>query len=122
MAAAIETTRAVLIAAAPVIALVPATRITPLIRPQTLSIPAITLQRVSSVPSNGLRGYAGLDDNLVQLDVYSDSYATSRSVADACRTALQTAGHIMNSEIDLYESEVDPELYRLTQTWQIWTT
>ena len=111
--------RDVLVAASAVTALVPAARITPLIRPQSITVPAITLQRVSLVPQNHLRGDGGLDDNSVQLDVWADSYVSARAIADACRTAL--AGFSMKFENDDYESETAPELYRVTQTYQVWT-
>lgn len=111
--------RDVLVAASAVTVLVPAARITPLIRPQSITIPAITLQRVSLVPQNHLRGDGDLDDNSVQLDVWSDSYESARAIASACRTAL--AGFSMTFESDDYESETAPELYRVTQTYQVWT-
>lgn len=116
---AIKTVRDVLVAASAVTALVPAARITPLIRPQSIVVPAITLQRISTVPQNHLRGDGDLDDNSVQLDVWADSYLSARSIADACRTAL--AALAMTFENDGYEPETAPELYRVTQTYQVWT-
>lgn len=117
----VATVRAVLIAAAPVIALVPALRIEPIRRTQSTTIPAITLQRVSTVPFNHLRPSPNLDANLVQLTVIDDSYTDARSAADACRAALEAAGFSMQSEIDGYESETDPELYQIIQTWSVFT-
>lgn len=119
---AIETVRNVLVAAGAVTALVPASRITPLIRPQSITIPAITLQRLSLIPSNHLRGSGAADANLVELNVWADSYASARSIAAACRTALQAATFAMTLETDSYEEGVYPELYQITQTWQVWTT
>lgn len=118
---AIQTLRTVLAAAGAVTALVPAERITPLIRPQSIDLPSITLQRVSQTPVDHLRGESNLDSNQVQLDVWADSYATARSIADACRTAGVAANHRMTFEGDGYEPDTDPELYRITQTWAVWT-
>jgi hypothetical protein len=95
-------------------------RISPLIRAQTVAPPAVTLQRISLAPVNGLRGHAGLDDVRVQVDVWADSYAGARTLANACRAALQAAGHQMQSEFDNYEPDVSPELYRITQDFQVW--
>lgn len=119
----VATVRAVLVAASAVTDLVPATRIEPLRRTQSLAVPAITLQRVSTVPFNHLRGDGDLDANLVQLDVIAGDYTAARLIATACRNALQDAAarHVMQSEIDGYESETDPELYRITQTWSVFT-
>ncbi len=117
----VATTRAVLVASGAVTALVPATRIEPLRRTQSLVLPGITLQRVSTTPQNHLRGNGQLDANLVQLDVFDDDYTNARLIADACRTALEAGGYPLNSEIDGYESETDPELYRITQTWSVFT-
>ncbi len=113
--------RDVLVAASVVTALVPAERITPLVRPQSITTPAITLQRISLVPQNHLRGDGDLDSNVVQLDVWAESYVSARAIADACRTALQTAGHVLTFENDDYEAETAPELYRVIQSWQVWT-
>ncbi len=117
----IATVRAVLVASGAVTTLVPALRIEPLRRTQTFAAPAITLQRVSTVPFNHLRGNGQLDANLVQLDVLSTDYTNARLIADTCRTALEAAGYPLQSEIDGYESETDPELYRITQTWSVFT-
>lgn len=118
---AIETVRNVLISASAVTSLVPSARIEPIRRTQATAIPAITLQRPSVVPENHLTGWAGLDGSLVQLDVFASTYAEARSIADACRTALQDAGHLMTLEVDGFEPDVDPELYRLILTFQVWT-
>jgi capsular polysaccharide biosynthesis protein len=117
----IETVRALLIAAPAVQALV-AGRIYPLRRPQAVPVPAVTLQRVSVTPQYHLGGWASLDGNAVQIDVFGETYAQATALARACRAALEGANHLMTSEADLYEPEVDPELYRIAQTWAVWTT
>ena len=119
---AIQQVRNVLVASGAVTALVPATAIEPLRRTQSGSLPAIVLQRISVTPQNHLRGNGGLDANLVQVDVYASTYTSCRAIAGAARAALDAGGFLMTSEVDGYEPDVDPELYRLTQTWQVWTT
>jgi hypothetical protein len=119
---AIATVRTILVASGAVTALVPAANITALMRPQGLTIPAVTLQRITLTPFNHLRGDGDLDANIVQLDVWNDDYTEARAIAAACRTALQTAGLSMNQESEGYESETDPELYRVTQSWSVFTS
>lgn len=118
---AVEVIRAVLKNASAVTTLVPATRITPLRRPQGFSIPAITLQEIAVTPFNALTGYTGLDMTMVQLDAFADQYTPAHQIAAACRTALEAAGHLMQSQNEGYEPDTDPELYRVTQTWSVFT-
>jgi hypothetical protein len=119
---AVATVRAVLVAAAPVIAIVPEERIEPVARTQALAVPAITLQRVSSVPFSHLRGNGALRLSSVQVDCYAGDYTSARALADACTTALDAAGFTLQSEFDGgLESEPDPELFRVTQTWSVFT-
>jgi hypothetical protein len=118
---AIETVRDVLIAASAVTSLVPAARIEALRRTQGIGIPAITLQRIVDTPFNKLDGHAGLDVTLVQLDVFDDDYTRGLQIADACRAALYAAGIQLQSETEGYEPGPDPELYRITQSWSVFT-
>jgi hypothetical protein len=111
--------RDILVAASPVTALVPAARITPLVRPQAVAVPAITLSRISVVPFVHLRGSAQLDACRVQLDVWSAGYVEARTIADACRTALEGGGLLMNLEFDTHEPDTDPALARVTQEWSV---
>jgi hypothetical protein len=119
----VETTRAVLVAAAGVTAIVGTganARISPLIKAQGITPPAVTLQRVAMTPQNHLRGNGSLDYCRVQSDSWAVTYAAVRALADACRAAMEAAGHPLLSEIDNYDPEVDPGLYRITQDYQVW--
>lgn len=116
---AIETVRDVLVAAGAVTALV-GQRVSPLIKEQNITLPAVTLQRISLTPINALDEHAGLDQNAVQVDSWATTYAEARSIADACRAALQSSDILMSSEFDNYDSEVNPEQYRITQQFQVW--
>lgn len=119
----VEAVRAVLVASGAVTALVPASRIQVLMRTQGLGVPAITLQRVATTPFNHLRGNGALDANLVQIDFYGTNYTDLRTIANTARQALEAVPNLMSmqSEIDRYESETDPELYHLMQTWSVFT-
>lgn len=95
-------------------------RVSPLMKSQSLTMPAVTVQRVTTDPVNHLRGHGSLDDSRTQLDSWAETYAGARALATACRTAMQTAGHLMLGEFDNYDPETDPGLYRITQDYRIW--
>jgi hypothetical protein len=115
----IEIARAVLVADSAVSALV-GERISALMKAQGTAMPAITLQRVSVTPQNHLRGNGGLDYVRVQADCWATSYDGVRALAIACRSAMEAASHQMLSELDNYDPQVDPGLYRITQDFQVW--
>lgn len=115
----VATVRAVLVAAAPVTTLVPEQRIEGLRRTQSFAIPAVTLTDVSLVPFAQLRGHAGLNAHLVQVDCYGATYTQALDVAAASFAALEAAGYIMQSQIERNEPETDPELFQVTQTWSV---
>lgn len=119
----VETVLVVLKADAAVTAIVGSglnARISPLIKSQGITTPAVTLQRISLDPVNHLRGHGDLDSVRVQLDAWTESYAEARALAGACRDAIQNAGHLMLGEFDNYDPETDPGLYRITQDYQVW--
>lgn len=95
-------------------------RISPLIKEQTITIPAVTIQRTGVNPANHLRGNGSLDESLTQIDSWSATYSGARTLASACRSAMEAAGHLMVGEYDNYDSGVDPGLYRVTQDYRIW--
>jgi hypothetical protein len=115
--AAIEEVRDLLVADAGVLALV-AQRISPLLRAQNETLPCVTLSLVSVVPANHLNGAPTLDQNRVQVDSWAATYTAARSVADACRAALEAAGLTMEGEFDTFEPDVSE--YRVTQDFYFW--
>ena len=118
----VTTARAALIADAATVALVPATRIEPLRSTQQLvRVPAIVLQRVSTVAANHLAGDGDCDSNLVQISIYAADYTKALAIATAVRDAMTDAGMSLQAEIDGYESDPDPELAQITQTWSVFT-
>ena len=112
---AVQTIRDALVADAGVTALV-GQRVSPILKAQDTTLPAITLQRISIVPQNHLTGDGDLDYGRVQLDVWATTYVEARSVADACRTAL--AAYQLELESDDYDP--DTETYRVIQDWSVW--
>lgn len=116
---AVATLRTALDAPA-VTALVPLERITPLMRPQSIETPAITLTRISMIPANILNGSPNLHDNRVQLSIWDTDYTRARSIAAACKSTLEGT-YLLNVEVDQYEPDTDPELYQIIQEWSVWT-
>lgn len=119
----VEACLAILVADASVTAIVGTgsnARISPLIKSQGISPPAVTLQRVSVDPQNHIRGHGSLDSVSVQVDSWAVTYAGVRALATACRNAIQASGVLMTSEFDNYDPETDPGLYRITQEFQFW--
>jgi hypothetical protein len=119
----VATVRAVLVASGAVTALVPSDRIEALRRTQSFAIPAITLTDVSKVPFTHLTGNAGLDLNSMQIDVYGATYTEALNVATAVRAALEAdvSRMTMQSQIERNEPETDPELFQITQTWNVFS-
>lgn len=120
MANALETVFAVLSVDAAVTAIV-GDRMGPLMRPQSLTLPALTFQRIVTVPQNHLRGNGGLDSNLVQVDAFASTYAAAKALAAVVRTSLETAKHVLSDERDEFDPSVDPDVFRIIQSWQVWT-
>lgn len=114
----IKTIRNILVAAPAVTALV-GQRISPNIRAQNEARPAVVLTLISLDPSNHLAGRPTADANRVQMDVFAESYNSARTVADACRDALEAADVVMDNEFESYEDETAE--YRVSQDWLVWT-
>lgn len=114
----IQTVRTVLLAASGVTALV-GSRVSPVMRDQSETLPCVTLTLASVAPLNHLDGAPTLDANLVQVDSWAETYTQARDVANACRAALEAANVVMNGEFDNYEPEVTE--YRVTQEFSVWT-
>jgi len=114
------TIRTVLAGAAPVTAIC-GQNIDSLVRPQAVALPSVTVQAIAVTPINGINGWYGLDGNLAQLDSWAATYTQAHELAAACRTAMQDAGHTMESEFDNYDPAAElAGVYRVTQEYSVW--
>ena len=95
-------------------------KISPLKKARDILPPAVTVQRVITDPVNDLQGHSGLDSNRVQVDSWATTYAGAIALSDACRDAMQAAGHLCVGEFDNSDEETDPSQYRITQDYQVW--
>lgn len=96
-------------------------RIEQIVRPQDVALPAVTISRIFTAPTNNLTDDGGLDSNRVQVDSWALTYTQAKTLASACREALQDAGHQMESEFDNFDPEIDEGTFRITQEYSIWT-
>lgn len=98
-------------------------RVYPSVLEQESSYPAAAINVVSTVQTNSKTTASSLDRVLVQIDIYSTTYATAAGAAAAIRTALdyQTSGSLTHIEFsgqeDMFSGK--PELNRIMQTYSI---
>jgi hypothetical protein len=110
--------------ASPGVTALVATRIYPMLMPQTAPLPAVTYQRISTERVQGLRGSLGLIDPRVQVDSWAETYGTAKRVAEQVRLALDgytTPGGLFSmilAERDLLEE--DGLRHRVSQDYSIW--
>lgn len=86
--------------------------------PQNSVKPYATWQVVSGQPENQLDGAPGMDDWVVQFDVWAASVASAIAGATALRDALETKGHI--TRYGETSREPDTLLYRYSFDFEIW--
>lgn len=111
---------ALLSADAAVTALVPAVRI----RGQgyageTPTRPYITHQTISGNPANYIAGRPGIDAFRAQIDVWADTAAEAKTIAEAVRDALELDAHCVAIMGDDYEPEA--KLHRYSFDWSFQT-
>lgn len=97
------------------------TRIYPGVAPQNAALPMVTYRRISAQRPWGFGADAGLVVARMQFDVFAESYAASRAVAEQIRAALQRWSNeaatpavldtVIENETDLYEPDPVPPLH-----------
>lgn len=116
----LQVARDVLTADATVTGLV-GTRISPVIASQGIATPYITLQVLSTNPENHLRGFASLDRCQLIITAWAETYASAQAIGSACRSAMETAGHLCESRnADQYDPDPDPGLYHTEHQFSMW--
>lgn len=111
-----------LLIADPSVAAIVSDRVYPLVRPQSFPAPAVTLQRITVTPVNSLdTALYSIAENRVQVDSWDVTYMGARTLADACRAAINAAGHILDTELDNFAPDAPLSgVYRITQDYSIW--
>lgn len=83
--------------------------------------PYVTLAVLTAEPTNHLRGDGDLDLGRVIVTAWAQTYEAANTIAEACRTALQTAGHFCESrDTDQFSPDPDPGLFHVEQQFLIW--
>lgn len=99
-----------------------ADRIVPLLRPQEMGLPSVTLRRVVMTPTNSISGDEGLDNTRLQIDSLDDNYDGARQVADAVRAAMKAAGIQLINEIDVDSSLLPVGVAnQIIQEFEVWS-
>lgn len=92
----------------------------PLQMPQTPTYPSIVYTRIASDPKNRLEGGASLDQVRLQIDCYSTSYESAKTLSWAVRGAMESASFkaTLQFDTDIYEPEVN--VYRVMMDFYVW--
>lgn len=107
-------------ATAAVTAIVPQARITPVKRLQEADLPAITYERVTNTPIQNIAGdTSDCDQVRMRVNCWAMTYAQTKTLSAAVRTAVATMRSYFISDQDLYED--DTQIHRVALDFYIWT-
>ncbi|MCP3680279.1 MAG: DUF3168 domain-containing protein [Gammaproteobacteria bacterium] len=96
-------------------------RIYPMILPQEPILPAITYERRTGGQVNHLGGYANIENPLIQIDIWSTSYGTSKNLAENVHTVMNSSTSfrsLLITDDDLYEDET--KTYIVSMDFSCW--
>lgn len=96
-------------------------RIYPLFRPEADPLPALVYQRVSTVPTNSINGFSGLDAVRIQFSCYAKTLLEAKELAEALRAAMN-ADAALKSICIMEIDEQDPETrnFRTIVDFNVW--
>jgi hypothetical protein len=103
-----------------------ANRIYPVEVPQEVTFPYISYMRVASNPVNTLTGRTtSLTNALFQVDVFSTSYATSKTLRENVALVLDASTRIsgrLENDADSFETvlNTDKKVYVITMDFSLW--
>jgi len=114
-----STIRAILVAHAGFVALVPAARVFDQVVPTNTPIarPFVIMTTVSDVPFNHVSGAPASAAFRIQFDIYADTKASAKAVLAQIRAALHAAGHGGCEELTQDLPADDPALRRISSDW-----
>lgn len=103
--------------------------------PQTVTLPAITYQRISTprVLAHDTSGATGTAYPRFQVDAWATTYASAKAITDAVRAALNGYKGTMGSggavtvqgalvQDEIYDIDPDAEIMRIMSDYIIWHT
>lgn len=103
------------------ISAVTSSRIYPIVMPQDVTLPAITYERISGQPVNGLAGYLGMDNARIMINIWATRYDTAKELAEDvhdCLNKIRTFRAILVNHMDGFD--VDTGLYIVSQDYSCW--
>ena len=116
-----STIRAILVAHAGFVALVPATRLFDQVVPTSTATPIarpfVNMTTVSDVPFNHVSGAPASAAFRIQFDLYADTKTSAKAVLAQIRAALHAAGHGGCEELTQDLPADDPALRRISSDW-----
>jgi hypothetical protein len=91
-----------------------------LVLPDGTDYPALTYQRISTVPVNSLAGSSGLDQVRVQIDCWAATYGAAKALADEVRPVMEAAAFkgLLVTDTDDYDEVT--RLYRISMDFYCW--
>jgi hypothetical protein len=107
------------------------TRIYPIIAPQSGTLPAVTLQSISTDRVHAFQQDTGFAGKMIQVSSWGDTYSSVKSVSNQVRFALQDYSGVMGGlggaavNAVLIENEMDDydsltKTYVVHQEYEIW--
>lgn len=104
-------------------------RIYAMTAPQRVTTPYVTYQRISGERWRTMDGPTGMAQPRIQVDAFATTYAGTKALGTAVRQALdgyrgtiggvRVGGIAIMTDMDLYESDVDPKLYRVSMDFMV---
>lgn len=105
----------------PVVVAAVGDRISPVADQLNETFPRIVLTATDLQPINSLSGWAGLDRNEVQIEVWATDYTTAKHIADAARDAMNAAGHLTLGMVNnQFEFSPDVTAFLVGYIFQVW--
>lgn len=101
----------------------PSTRIYPLQLPQSSTFPACTYQRIANTPAKSFDAGGGIDNPLIQIDVWAETRQAAKEAAMEVKRTLENTTllgiwHVSDSEF--LEPDIEPDLFRVSLDFSTW--
>jgi hypothetical protein len=97
-----------------------ATRVYPLIRPQSSPLPAIRYQVISDPRPENLKGYDGARVSRVQVDCFASTYVGARDVAEKVVAAIASPATVAGVQFGRVKAEGPRDLFNDTDSGDIY--
>jgi hypothetical protein len=111
-----------LLIAAPTVNVIVGDRVTPLNRTMNFPLPAVTVQLITTTPTNTLLGDQGFDRERIQIDSWAVTYKGAHDLADAIRRVMTAQGYLLGLQLDNFDDSAQLSgVYQVTQEYDVWS-